>query len=254
MDTNSRTKPKILWIHGWSADAGVWEQLAECFPEAEHRFLDFSAVREPSQFNSAIDHALCSRSGAWMVVGWSMGAMLALQAAFPQALQEDGGNAPYRIDKLVLIGGTLRFVHSDRTLGWPERVLERMKKKLREDAASVVAEFRQSMLSPADRTADPSGPDVVLQGEIGLSPAALAAGLDYLTSADLRAWWQRWITMDPNLRAQTLWIHGSDDPICPAAAVPQGNDQYMLLEGAGHAPFLTRTEETAEAIRRFINA
>lgn len=52
-----------------------------------------------------------------------------------------------------------------------------------------------------------------------------------------------------------LWIHGTDDPICPVGCVP-ASEYYrtVFIEGAGHLPFLTRQESFYEHLRSFLYA
>jgi pimeloyl-[acyl-carrier protein] methyl ester esterase len=75
----------------------------------------------------------------------------------------------------------------------------------------------------------------------GQSPAHLAAGLDYLLTADLRPFLKQ-------VPVPVTLVQGEGDAIVGASQakyleenLPQA--QAVLLPGAGHLPFLTRARE-----------
>jgi pimeloyl-[acyl-carrier protein] methyl ester esterase len=167
-----------------------------------------------------------------------MGALLAMEAALAQ---------PASVRALVLIGGTPRFVSDDPLAGWPERVLRRMQRRLRSDAPAVLREFHARMFAPGEAPqAEEFAAAYPIPDAVNFSVEGLAAGLDYLAATDLRPGLVR-------LRCPVLWIHGGQDRICPLKALDglPAEHRKRVVESAGHLPFWTHPEETAQAIREF---
>ena len=80
---------------------------------------------------------------------------------------------------------------------------------------------------------------------------ALAGGLEILRSADLRP-------LLPAIEQQTLVLHGNRDTLAPlpaaeftAAQLP--HSELKVINGAGHAPFISHPDPCIVAIEEFIN-
>jgi pimeloyl-[acyl-carrier protein] methyl ester esterase len=228
-------------LHGWGLTPVVWAPLQDALarpcltPELEARAgsLDQWAA-------SMLDEIPAGAS----LVGWSLGAMLALAMA---------ARAPERIDRLVLIAATPSFVQRP---GWDCAL----------DAATLAA-FRANFLSAPTRTldrfaslqalGDARRQDVVC----GLRAAAvdpsrksasLAHGLRLLEESDLR-------TSLPPSALRCLFIHGAQDALMPVAAMQWlaqrwSASEHLVMPDVGHAPMLSKTDEVAARMRHFLDA
>jgi pimeloyl-[acyl-carrier protein] methyl ester esterase len=199
----------------------------------------FASVATVDGFFSASEAAMPREPV--VIMGWSMGGMLALELALAN---------PEQVTGLILIGTSPTFVSSDRTKGWPERAVTRMKRTLTKDADVTLAQFQQAMFAESEaESADEFHEARSHTGAMDFSPPGLSAGLDYLIGFDQSA-------NLSDLACPVLWIHGAEDSICPVGcldAVPSDH-QKLIIPKAGHAPQWSRPEIVQDAVREFINA
>lgn len=240
------TSPIIL-LHGWGLSSAVWAPLqAALDPGLSVGALDLpghgSAAPAGSQLQDWSDAVLAQLPARCILVGWSLGAQLALHIAHRH---------PARVDRLVLISATPRFVQAD---GWPAAM-----------PATTLADFRRSF------DADPAGTQrrfIALQGlgdsrrrtvlsALGSATtpadeahrAALADGLGLLESTDLRR-------LVPEIRQPVRLLHGGGDTLMPGAAAEWLADSLpdgclSTFSDSGHAPFLSRPRDCASLIEGF---
>lgn len=242
----------ILLVHGWAMSGALLAPLAARL-SSSHRVVRYDlrghGASAAASSASLDDHAAdllsvieaCALDGA-LAVAWSLGAQVLLRA-LPSARR--------RLAGAVLVAATPRFTTAEGwTAGLPARQVEVLAQRFRRDAARTRARFLADLLAAPEREA--LGPDrlAVLDASTPLPDAAgAAAGLEILATADLRG-------ELPAIDLPLLLVHGDADPICPvgasramAAAVPGA--RLAIVAGAGHAPFLTREDEVAAAIRSF---
>lgn len=181
--------------------------------------------------------------------GWSLGALLALQAArlLPPL-------APQRVARLILCGATPSFVERD---GWPHAqppaLLDRFDEALADDAAATLKRFI-ALFNQGDCQARAITRTLTraLAADGLADNATLARGLDWLRRVDLRA--------TVKMIAQPmLVIHGEADPLMPLAAahwladaLPQARRE--VFAGAAHAPFISDRERFARLLVDFCHA
>jgi pimeloyl-[acyl-carrier protein] methyl ester esterase len=208
------------------------------------------------------------------LIGWSLGGMLALEAALEQwerAAPGSAGNAgygeyfPHPVAHVILIGATLRFAGPDRAKSWPERIVRRMRAQLEARPEETLSKFAESMFSSAERENKPEYPQWMerLRLTTDFSRQGLDAGLQYLLETDLTGRWSRFaagriengsLAVLDEQRPDVVWMHGGDDPICPTGAVADIPDRAKIMfRGAGHVPFMTEPHHFAEAIRRIVH-
>jgi pimeloyl-[acyl-carrier protein] methyl ester esterase len=223
-------QPTIFFIHGWAANARVWQDAygtdRSLYYDAPH-FPDFIHLHET--FGS-----ITSRDKTPLIlVGWSLGGMLAMQLA---ALHPD------RIGKLILISSTPRFTASDTyQAGLPPTILKRLMKKLSHDKWQTQLDFYTLMFSATERAYAEQYSTTLAPVMADIPLSTLTAGLDYLLQMDLR-----------DILTQIIVpcdiIHGSADTVCPISAghylanhLPKA--KLHLLKDAGHIPFYTRARD-----------
>lgn len=144
----------FLFVHGWSSDASIWDDLRAALPEA------WTAVAEAGYFGSPARRPPVP--DGTIVVGHSAGV--------PELLSD----LPAGCAALVSINGFTRFTGSaDHPCGVPARVLDRMLLRLDQDPEATVAAFRAGcgMSGPVPGT---------------LRPERLRTGLLALRDADAR--------------------------------------------------------------------
>jgi len=207
----------VLLLPGWGAGPELLTPLVP--PGARAAAADWDAARGPEELVPLALGAAGRLDGRLVVVAWSLGAMVALEA-----LPALAG----RLAALHLVAPCLRF-----TDAWPSRVLARMRRRCVEDPAGVLAAFAGSMAAPGE-------PAPALG--IDRPPAALAAGLDYLARRALAR-------PAPVPRCRVRIVHGAADSVVPAhlsAPIAEAlGAERLVVAGAGHAPQLTRAAQCA---------
>lgn len=239
----------LLFLHGWLMSRQVWtyqDQLSGSFrviaPDLHgHGETGGEGFSYSTCVAALGEFVECLGLERVVVVGWSMGAQIALQLS---------ARLGCRVAGLVLVGGTPLFCREE---GYPHGVpLEEartMALRLRRSYAATAGAFYQGMFSPADIGAvDVSAMAKNVTGRLPQLPVALAA-LEELIRADLRS-------MLADISLPVLLIHGDADRIC----LP-GASRYMhavlpasrltLIPGGGHAPFLTATAEFNDCLSAF---
>lgn len=157
------------------------------------------------------------------LVGWSTGAMVALEAA---------RWAPERIARLILISGTAKFCADDAwTWGVPPTNLRALIVGLSKRPEATLQGFFKLAATPRTWSADILSQAVDTAMEIG--PATLQAHLRHLQAADLRD------GLD-TLRVPTLLLHGTLDAVVPwqasawlAATLPDATSAFHARQGHG---------------------
>ncbi|SMG51879.1 alpha/beta fold hydrolase [Paenibacillus aquistagni] len=283
---------QLIWIHGWGASPAVWDighgsrfssRAENCDAKMHIHHRDVSLVGCTTiedmlaTVTSAFDEA-AKREQPWHVIGWSLGGMLAIDALLRWMKQQPcSGIGAHELHgastsgvgshglhgastsgmlpaSLIGVGATCQFVDEQGHAGWRPRILERMRRKLERAPEQVLADFADQFWSPTERADERY---LTWQTEMshvirsaGYSLEGLNAGLQYLQQAALE---KQLIELAHEL--PILWVQGSEDQICPAAAMEQWNEvplHTVRFSGAGHAPFLTRKEQWEAVLRQWL--
>jgi pimeloyl-[acyl-carrier protein] methyl ester esterase len=247
----SRPRTDLVLLHGWGMNNGVWQGL----PDTLRETCNLHPVELPGHggagFDPARTHladwadaclAAAPEQAVWL--GWSLGGLVALQAA---------RQAPKRVAALVLMTATPRFVQAaDWRPAMPEATLAQFHDALVAEPAATLERFLALQVRGSDHARD-----TLRRLRAGLAdhpapdPAALAAGLDLLGEEDLRG-------PLPDIRAPALWLFGSRDTLVPAAVaerVPMlmPGAACHVIDGAAHAPLLSHGEATAARFLAFLH-
>lgn len=242
--------PDLVLLHGWGLHGGIFGSLAAALG-ATHRvtLLDLpghghSPLEPPFHDLDTLACAVAADlPGACTLVGWSLGGLAALRLAAMRAPQ---------VQRLVLVGTTPRFVAApDWPHGLASEVVEAFGLELARDHRAVLNHFLtlQARGDDRQRALIRELRWLVHQREAP-QPAALAAGLDILREADLRA-------EARHVQVPTLVICGGHDRLTPPAAgrflaaqIPSA--RHVLMPGASHAPFLSHPDGFLHALGTFL--
>ncbi len=217
----------LVLLHGWAADGRIWEYQR---PLIHDQGTWWTPTLPVWQAGWLWDQLATTAPDQTVLVGWSLGAMLALELCAQ-------GYAPAG---LVLISGCVSFCRRpDYQLGWPAAVLRGMRQRLRMAPDEVVQDFHRQLLCRREAACQERLAALLPHGQ---DPAWLAAGLEYLGRTDLRP-------LLPRVRAGTiLVVHGTADRITPpaqahflAAHLPAA--RLMLLADTGHVPQVSRAAD-----------
>jgi pimeloyl-[acyl-carrier protein] methyl ester esterase len=255
VESSGTGAPLALW-HGWAANLRVFDALRAALDNQWRTTAIDLPGHGRSPWEDGAEAADVERIAAQTVaqllaqmparatlLAWSLGGQLALRAA---------ARAPDRIERLVLIGTTPKFLRSD---DWPHgaarETLEQMRAHLIADYRGTVSDFLELQVRGSR---DAAAVHAVLraallqQGEA--QPPALQAGLALLAGTDLRA-------QLASIRVPALVIAGQYDRVTAPAAgaalaamLPQA--QYLEIPRAAHAPFLSHLDQLLPQLRAFL--
>ncbi|OZS44515.1 pimeloyl-ACP methyl ester esterase BioH [Photobacterium sanguinicancri] len=240
----------LVLIHGWGMNGAVWQQILPLLtPYFRVHCVDLPGYGHSGGIDGAsieeMAHLLLEYSPAaatW--VGWSLGGLIATQAALL---------APERVSRLVTVASSPKFA-ADKATSWrgiQPQVLTDFQQQLSDDFRLTVERFMalQAMGSPTARQ------DIKLLKQAVLSrpqpnQAALSAGLTQLAEVDLR---------DQLVRIQQPWLrmYGRLDGLVPVKVAQELDElaprsQRQVFASASHAPFISHPAEFTQALRLFL--
>ncbi len=231
---------RFVFLHGWGVNRCVWRPVIDLLaPEHEVYAPDLpleggdSATGGVDALGDMAGTIAASTPAPAVWVGWSLGGLVALQAALARPAQVVG---------LVLVGCTPKFVAD---AGWKHGVaaetMDGFHDEFRRDYACALTRFLLLQAGKTGGSRKLARRMSELISDCG-HPAerALRRGLAILKDSDLRP-------LLPRLRVPTHVIHGRSDRLVPpaaaeflAATIPQAHLSWVT---SGHAPFITRPQE-----------
>ena len=224
-------------VTGWGSDADAFARALALVPRLPARVVAWDDVLVRGR--AALDEAAAALGpGPVRLGGWSLGALLALDAAIAD---------PTRWDGLALVSATARFcADGEGHPGAAPRALRAMQASLARRRGAVLLEFAAACAAPDG--GDAAGAWWLAQAE-RFGTDALSRGLAALAALDLRA----------RLAAVTVpvrLLHGVRDGVVAAAAaealasrLPEA--RVTLLPDRGHALPFTAPGEVAALLAGF---
>jgi pimeloyl-[acyl-carrier protein] methyl ester esterase len=239
--------PDLVLVHGWAMHAGIFAPLTRLLtPHFRVHLVDLpghgaNIGSEVACSPAACANALVAQLPRALWVGWSLGGIVALQAALAHANKVRG---------IVEIAASPRFVLApDWPLGVAADVFAQFGAGLHRDYRGTIERFLALEALGSDHLQAELRElkaHVFERGEPSLE--ALEQGLRALQTTDLRA-------SLTQLAVPSLWIAGRRDRLVPAAAMrwaAQQSPQGRFMEfSSGHAPFIGHAAEVADAIITF---
>lgn len=243
--------PDLVMLHGWSMHSTVWHDMAEALAKTfTLHLVDLPGHGQSDWHDNALDLDVLlanlaselPQSAYWL--GWSLGGLISI--AFTEQF-------PERVKKLILVAATPCFVKKDDWLCAMEpAIFEAFADNLKHDQADTLQRFLLLQARGSVHSRDTIR-QLAEQLAIEKPPVAeaLLAGLNLLIATDLRAQ----LAM---LDCPIMMILGERDTLIPSTMLDvvkqmTSNVQTALLNGAGHAPFISQPKECLQAIELFVN-
>ncbi|GAB2665820.1 pimeloyl-ACP methyl ester esterase BioH [Arenimonas aestuarii] len=241
-------QPLVL-LHGWAMHAGIFGPLVDALADDfELHLVDLPGHGRSADagvtlsLDAAADAvaALVPAPAIWL--GWSLGGLVALQAA---------AKAPHRVRGLVMLAASPRFVRAeDWPAGMDPSVFRGFGSELGRDYRGTLDRFLMLEAQGSDHVREELRllrTEVFAHGEPGAD--VLCEGLRLLEQSDLRA-------ALPGLAMPSLWLAGRRDRLVSPAAMQAAaalapDARFRQVEHGGHAPFLTHADDVANALRDF---
>ncbi len=243
--------PVLVMIHGWSMHSGVWRDLVRqlsrhfkvvCLDLPGHGHSESCDPYQLATVSDALAAAIADER--FTLLGWSLGASVAIDMAH---------RYPERVERLVLLAGNPCFVERADWPGISANVLTMFSDNLMDNWQQTLVRFLTLQVNglPDGKKRLKQLKDALQQAPAADLPA-LKAGLRLLHDTDARAVFQ-------HLKQPVLAFFAEQDVLIPLACMdamkrlkPEVNIQ--LLEGAGHAPFFTHSDDIESAVYDFIHA
>ena len=241
----------VVLLHGWALHSGVWNEIADTLAQ----YFRVTLIDLPGHGRSPIfpdayslsnlaTHVLDVAPPKAVWLGWSLGGMVAMQAALEQ---------PERLAGLVLVASSPRFVEAaDWPHAVPVQVLQDFAQDLQRDFRGTIRRFLALQMRGNTHTRDYLrilNTRAFKHGEPSL--VALQAGLSLLAETDLRKQLK-------DITCPTLLVMGENDTLIPLAAaealVVMFKAAYSeVIPGAGHAPFLSHPQQFLQRVTAFLH-
>ena len=242
----------MVFLHGWGMQRSLLRAFAQEFAARYSIWLvDMPGYGHSDFLEKADDTQVLTRylvqqlaiDGTYILVGWSLGAMVALQMAM---------SFPQRIARLILFTATPCFM---ATPNWPygvaQAALQQVSDELSQNYTQAMNRFLQLQLKNLPGARDTlRAIKAVLAKEPVPQHAALQQGLQLLATIDLR----------PQLESvamPTLIINGDRDSLIPSPAArvlaeQLSRAQAVIVHGAGHVPFITHASVCRQYVQEFL--
>ena len=239
--------PPLVMLHGWAMHGGIFRPLTQRLQQrfrlhivdlpghGHSRDLDLGGDR------SQLIDKLCEIVPRAPWLGWSLGGLLAVQAAI---------TCSEHVSRLVVVCGSPCFVRRD---DWPHAVEADVFRQFARDLASDYAGTIDRFMALEAHGSDQMRADLrELRAHVfergDPDPAVLCHGLEWLEHGDCRAGLA-------GLAQPSLWIAGRRDRLVPWQGMQQaaelGGGRFLRVEQGGHAPFLSHADDVANAIVGF---
>ena len=238
----------IVLLHGWGMSRAVWQALTAQFPpDARLHALDlpgYGAAPPPARYDlCGLADCVADRAPARCdVVGWSLGAHVALQWAFRRPLQ---------VRRLALIGATPCFVsRGDWPHGMDSAVFGAFESLLREDCGAALERFA-ALQTQGEAYALKTARQLRAAVARDVQPQALEHGLAILRLADLRP-------LMGGVGQPVHVLHGRRDALVPCAAAEYFRSalpaaRVEIMPEAAHAPFISQPAAVAARLADFFH-
>jgi pimeloyl-[acyl-carrier protein] methyl ester esterase len=239
----------LVCLHGWGMNLAVFDALRDALSDIESWAVDLPGhgrsawESQRAEFDSQVEDVLAVLPQSCVLLGWSLGGKMAMEIARRQ---------PGRVAALVLVSTTPRFTQAaDWPYGLNAGELEAFRSLLDQDWRQTLSDFVWLQLR-GSRNAEAAQQRVetALATHGAPDAEALRVDLDLLGQLDLRAG-------VASIRQPALLIAGQNDRVTSvdatrwiAAALPRSN--FAVIPRAGHASFISHTEEFVALLRPFL--
>lgn len=244
IETRGHGKTHLVLLHGWAMSGAVFASLVDALGDrctvhlvdlpGHGRSRDSDVPLERCDCARAI--AACTPPAIWL--GWSLGGLIALQAAL---------DFPKQVEALAMLCASPRFVRDE---DWPHAISPEI---LRQFAADLKTGYRATL--ERFLALEALGSDCAQQDLRRLRAEAFAdhppdmralcEGLDVLEHTDLRARLH-------GISQPSVWIAGHRDRLIPWQAMQWSAQQcggaFVRIDGGGHAPFIGHASDIATAL------
>jgi pimeloyl-[acyl-carrier protein] methyl ester esterase len=240
--------PELVLLHGWATNSGIWHRVAKTLAgQFRVNLVDLpghginSHIPLTRDLNAVAEQILTEvPSATW--VGWSLGGLIALEAAMHQ---------PLKVEKLVLVSATPSFSKQpDWDCGVDLKTQQAFSDDLQRDSKTALDQFYLQTF----------GVRWLEESLVQLNDYRVIESTKTYSSLENGLHLLRENNLLPELdecKMPALLLGGSRDrtvkPESLERAVSMMPDASVcLIKGAGHAPFISHEEKFLNAIHGFL--
>ena len=238
----------IVLIHGWGMHKGIWAELEKQLVLNHCVYaIDLPGHGESSKvasdrftLNDIAQQVASIIPANSTLIGWSMGAMVAIKIAV---------NFPQLVDRLISIAGTPKFTQChDWECAMPVNVMKLFIYSLEKNVKDTLDRFIgiQVKASDTNRLLLKQLREISFQCAYP-SKDVLDAGLIILQTDDLRKQLE-------SMSCPSLWILGEYDTLVPVRISNYlsklKNARIEIIKKAVHVPFISHTDEAVNMINQ----
>src|SRR2546421_5565852 len=237
----NRTKPTLVFVHGWCCDMSVWQKQAAAFEGkinmlfvdlpgyglSDHPKIDYTMDLFAKGINAVMEDAKINEA---VLVGHSMGT---------PAIRQFYRLYPAKTKALIVVDGSLRPFTSDREQieKWVSRFKEEtLKEEASKMLAAMIPEDNTAMRERIQKLVENTSPQVAISSQRGMFDPSI--------------WNDDAITVPTQaLMAQSrFWTEDYKEFV--KKLVP--NLDYREFQGVGHFLFMEKPDEINAAISEFL--
>jgi pimeloyl-[acyl-carrier protein] methyl ester esterase len=247
----------LIFIHGWIMSSIVWIRQNESLSNYKLIFIDLrghgesSEVKGPYFFSQFTEDLECLifelKLEKPILVGWSMGAMIALEYVKTRSSSLAG---------LVLVSATASFMKSSNLkVGVHPSRVKKLKEGLTQDYKKRMMLFCESVFTQKERGCDENIKFLKINYESHGFPPSYDVVNE--TLEELLCWNKSdWLWLK-DVVTPSLIVHGAKDNVVPTESgrvlnsfIP--NSKFVIFDEAGHAPFISESERFNNELTLFV--
>jgi len=252
-DRSTGRLSNVVLLPGWGFKSSIVNSISDCLAE---RFdtvcLDLPGhgtmeciprLQASCDAYAAAVAARAPRQALW--IGWSLGGLVAMQVAL---------SYPERVQGLVLIASTPQFVRSHEwQAAMAEADFDDFDKDLANDVQRTVTRFCLLQVRHSRNAANTLRyMRVHLAVDDDSAIEGFSAGLRVLRTTSL-------VSRTCEISSRTLLVYGNNDPLVPTAAGSYlantiAAAELHIIDGAGHAPFISHPQSFTDLLTGFIES
>jgi len=254
--SDKQSRISCVFVHGWAMNHTVWQPLLDKLPSwIDVELMDlpghgqrykesFSGLRNLTDDVARFCQTVKKDNQPLVLVGWSLGGLPCVQVAIENSQS---------VDALMLVSSNPCFVtQNDWSYGVDAQVFEQFAESLKTDFSGTIRRFLSLQVKGSE-----SGRIILrnlrekIRQQARPNEASLDAGLDVVKQADVRN--QLAVIAQP-----VCWALGEQDGLVSAElanALKKITEQaeVKVYSKAGHAPFLSHTDEFVLQLVEFID-
>lgn len=238
--------PHLVLLHGWGLNSGVWQALIQKLqssfsittidlPGFGLNCENYPATYNLPEISKKVANVLPENA---ILVGWSLGGLLAQQISIM---------APEKVNHLVLVATSPKFIESENWPGIKKSVLVNFKEQLAANVSNTISRFL-AIQAMGSRTAKKDIKEIKYQVDAypQANPKALEAGLEILAHSDLR-------NELVHISCPIDVFLGRLDSLVPVKVIDElaklnSRLKVTLFEHSSHAPFISEAERFADLL------